>query len=118
MKDMLYVKPSSIFIPRCDESEKLYEAEAERQKIIERCARLWMDLHQISDSEFWTRGIPQQLFDILDSWDKGAAYIAAKAFVENHDNTHLECGCVQIRGKWRPCRKASCKLDEKLEANA
>lgn len=81
-----YTKPKSVSIAFSKESKRLYGLEANRSVAIKDCATEWAKVTGVEQSEFWTRSIPQVLFDTLNSFDREAAYIAAKAYIEAYEN--------------------------------
>ena len=72
-------------IGRMKETERLYVLEEQRnQKIIE-CAEEWQKLQKNVnkiETDFWTRAIPQAIFDLLTSWDKKAVKEAIREYQE------------------------------------
>jgi len=79
LKDV--VVPTIMMIGRGPDTEKLYKLERQRQDIIGRCAKEWAEVMEVPESEFWKRSLPQQLFDILESWERASAVAAAEAFL-------------------------------------
>lgn len=77
---------SKIRVPRCQfiggQAEKLYEAETQRDKAIEKCAKAWSEFTNTPKEKFWSDAIPQALFDTLTGYERSCAYAAARAFVE------------------------------------
>lgn len=88
MEDKEYIKPTVIRIELTSETEKLYKLENERNGLIRTAAHEWSTLMGVDKSEFWTRALPQQLFDLLESFDHEASKVAAEAYLEFY------------RGKW------------------
>ena len=84
-KSEVAVKPQATWIGRSKKTEPLYSAEKKRDKMIEVCARIWLALrgyNPASESDLWTIGIPQALFDTLESFSDRLAIPAAIAFLE------------------------------------
>ena len=79
-----YVKPVPTHIPQTPETEKLYSLEDQRNALIEACATEWASIMGVPLAEFWTRAVPAQLFNILESYDRRASKVAAEAYLEFH----------------------------------
>ncbi len=78
------VRPVKMHFRRSEAAE-LYAAEEARNECIERCAHEWLRVTGFdpsSKSVYWSRGLPQALFDALDSHDNSAAEAAAMALLE------------------------------------
>jgi hypothetical protein len=84
MTQLTYIRPSLIHISH-HQAARLYGLEAERDDLIKKCAEEWAAVQKVSAHELWTRSMPQQLFDILEAFDRRAAYEAAKAYVERYE---------------------------------
>lgn len=76
------IKPSSQFVGRGDDTERLYGLERLRNDTILKCAVEWSAICGVSDVEHWTRAVPQALFDTLSSFGPRYAIAAAVAFLE------------------------------------
>jgi hypothetical protein len=75
-----FTSPSPIFIG--ESAKKLYAAEERRTKAIGDCAKEWADVVGVDRKEYWTRSIPQVLFDTLHNYETGAALLAAEEFLK------------------------------------
>lgn len=78
------VKPAAMFIGQSKASAKLYQLEESRGKIIGQCAVEWSKFFDVDKSEYWSRAIPQALFDTLDGHSTSAGMIAAEAYLERY----------------------------------
>ncbi len=77
-----YIKPRSVWIGQ--EARALYAAEERRRKAIGACATEWAKVTDTPKTQYWKQSIPQVLFDTLNTYETGAALIAAEAFLEHH----------------------------------
>lgn len=75
-----YAEPSAIFIG--DDARKLYELENRRTEIIRACAEEWARHCDVNKKEFWTRSLPQALFDTLEKYQTECSIVAAEAFLK------------------------------------
>lgn len=80
-----YTKPSNIFIGLS--ATQLYNLERRRSAAIRACANEWARVIGVDKAEFWTRSIPQSLYETLEQYEIGAAVIAAEAFLERYGYT-------------------------------
>lgn len=82
---MVKVKPGRIYIGKSEQTEKLYELERRRGEAIRATATEWARFMREArggdELDFWGEAMPQQLFDILDTYADGAVE-AAIAFLE------------------------------------
>lgn len=76
--------PHTIRIGMNSISRRLYQAEEERTKAIKKAAKELAKVLGHSEDEFWSKTMPQALFDILISFDTTAATEAATAFLEEN----------------------------------
>ena len=82
-----------IYIDRStDGAEALYKSEAQRDAIIQQCARRWAEFvtnahigHKVTEKDFWTISLPTALYDLLNSFDRRASYTAAKLMVQEYE---------------------------------
>jgi len=81
------ILPSLTRIGKTDESVGLYELEERLQSTLEACAREWLTFMNLSQDEFWNRGIPQALFDALTGYGSVASEAAAYAFLKSRGYT-------------------------------
>jgi GNAT superfamily N-acetyltransferase len=82
--DKSVVKPGLIRINRSEESEVLYQLEERLHEVANRSIKAWLRIKELDEKkDFWGTGLPQHLFDYLESWDRDAAEIAALAFLEH-----------------------------------
>ena len=81
--EKVYIKPTVIRGGRQGVTEKLYALESQRNNNILAAAKEWGRLNSIPQGEFWTRSLPQQLFDLLGSFDRSASKVAAEAYLEH-----------------------------------
>lgn len=88
MENKKYKKPELIFIGH--DAEKLYSLENDRNESIKKCAEEWLNVQNLSKYDFWKVAIPQALFDVLESFDTRAAYLAAKSFIEYAETKKAE----------------------------
>lgn len=82
MAEKKYTKPGLIRIERFDKTEGLYMAEEHIHELARKAINEWLKITETPKSEYWTKGVPQHLFDYLDSWDREGAELAAVAFLE------------------------------------
>lgn len=78
-------RPVQLSIRRSEAAE-LYAAEEVRNGSINRCVHEWMRVTGFDPSDekaYWSRGLPQALYDALDSYDNCAAEAAAVALLEH-----------------------------------
>lgn len=73
------VEPSQTFIGRGRQTQTLYRLEDKRSAAIKACAQEWMKLQGVTD--YWGHGLPQALFDTLNSTQPESAAIAAEKFL-------------------------------------
>jgi len=80
-----YNKPTTRFIPHRG-AENLYKLEAKRDSAIQACAKELQRLAACaSPADYWGSAIPQALYDVLASFDPGAAIIAAEAYLASDE---------------------------------
>lgn len=79
-----YKKPSGVFIGRGDNTEQLYRLEEKRSQAIRAAAQSLGKVLGFDEKEFWTRTLPEELYNILESYDVDAAKVAAIAYLERH----------------------------------
>jgi hypothetical protein len=80
LKDIAkYTHPHQFYVPKAEETERLYSLEEKRSNIMKECAKEYSKVCSIPEGEYWTRAIPQMLFDILDNYDTTAALLACEA---------------------------------------
>lgn len=84
MAEKVYMKPMPLRLERQERTEELYRLEHQRNEAIIGAAREWAKYMGVQKKEFWTRALPQQLFDLLDSFEHGASRMAAEAYLELH----------------------------------
>lgn len=78
-----YTRPRIIMIGRSRETESLYTAERRRNDAVQAAAKKLAAVLGHAPGEYWTRTIPQALFDTLESFQREAAYLAAREFVRS-----------------------------------
>lgn len=84
-----HVKPYIVRISRDGDTEKLYRLEHQRNEAIQAAARELAKVVGVTEGrDFWPRVMPQALFDLLESFEIGASYVAAKAYVEYCEQVH------------------------------
>lgn len=70
-----------------DGAEKLYELEAERNKVITAAAEEHGKMLGHNKKQFWTHSLAEQLYSTLDSYEKSAAEAAAIGFLRSRNFT-------------------------------
>ena len=90
-----YRTPTSIKISRTPQSKKLYRKEEQLSKLVRECADAWRaalphhtnEMLQLSTPpKFSQELLPQVLYDLLESFDSGAAKLAAETYLtRNHE---------------------------------
>lgn len=73
--------PDDSRIDRTRASERLYKREHERTKAIEAAARELAAFRKHDRKDFWTVTMVEELHTILDTYEKGAALVAAEAYL-------------------------------------
>lgn len=86
------VKPQMINVGKSSASKRLYELERLRAELIKKCAKEWNKIaakHFGFDPEenIWVRGMPQALFDTLESFEQPSSQLAAQAYLEHYGFT-------------------------------
>jgi hypothetical protein len=78
-------------VGRCKHTERLYRLEEKRDEVLEKIAVELEEIHRMKEQwepqykdVHWGMAVPQALFDVLNSWESGAAAIAASAFLEEY----------------------------------
>lgn len=84
------VKPHIIRINRTRETEKLYTLERKRNDAIKAAAKEYAKVMDHPAREYWSRTIPQALFDTLESFQGSSSYAAAKAYCEWYETREAE----------------------------
>ncbi len=77
-----YAIPQEVFVG--GGARKLYDLEERRRKIIDQCAKEWAKVAEVPETEFWTRSLPQALFDMLNAYQVESALVAAEGFLKQH----------------------------------
>jgi len=85
---MDYLKPKLIGIPKALASGKLYLLEEKLSETFSRVAEELGKIRGYRAGEFYSRSIPQAIFDFLELQDDGAAKIAAESFLEYLKQKH------------------------------
>lgn len=93
-----HVRPRVVRVGRTKATENLYNREHDRSEAIRRAAVELAWVLDIPESEFWTRTMPQALFDTLESYEIGAGYVAAKAYVDWVRIQHPDVADLEDRG--------------------
>lgn len=78
-------KPSPIFI--ADGAKKLYKLEEKRAELIREIAKEWSKVCEVPEHEFWTRAIPQAVYDTLGAYGHETSLLAAEAHLERYGYT-------------------------------
>ena len=81
------IRPRAIFISHNEDTEKLYELEAQRQNLIREIAEEWKRVQKKVnniDVDIWKEAIPQALYDMLGSYGSGVAKPVCKAWLEDN----------------------------------
>lgn len=74
-----FVVPQPTFVG--GEATRLYELEEKRSNILRECAQEWSKAVGVSKKDFWTRSLPQAIFDMLHNYEVGTAIVACEAFL-------------------------------------
>lgn len=93
-----YKMPTSPRIGRIRETEKLYRIEDKRNDLITESAEELKELYAHSNLEnhrhmyqdIWKEAIPEQLRNVLESFDTNASILAAVSFLESKGFTITE----------------------------
>lgn len=75
-----YVVPQPIFV--AGSAKKLYRLEEKRNELMSDCAREWAKANGVPESEFWTRSLPQAMFDLLNSYQVEPVILACEAILK------------------------------------
>jgi hypothetical protein len=79
-----FQEPQRIRIGRGKSTDRLYDLEEKRQAAIEACAKEWAKVRGVDDGRYWIETLPQQLFDIMESYDPYIAITACEGFLKLH----------------------------------
>jgi hypothetical protein len=77
-----YRYPVNPFIGQQRETKRLYALEEKRNRAIRAAAEELQKVLELGD--FWREALPEALLSVLESYDRRAAYLAAKAYITNH----------------------------------
>jgi hypothetical protein len=81
---MVYIRPKRDWTRDQPKSQELVTLERLRQEMIKASAREWLNVMNHSTDEFSSAAIPQVLYDTLRDFDRGAARVAAQAFLDDN----------------------------------
>lgn len=78
---MKVIEPVSIKVPRNASTNHLYSLENRLHDSLKECAYEWLRVFNIREAEIWSQGIPQAMFDLLDSFTSECSVAAAKSYL-------------------------------------
>ena len=81
---MQYSRLRRDWVRERQKSQELVTLERLRQEMVKASAREWLHIMDRATDDFASTAIPQALYDTLGDFDRGAARIAARAFLEDH----------------------------------
>jgi hypothetical protein len=84
---MQYSRPRRDWARERQKSRELVTLERLRQEMVKASAREWLNIMDRATEDFGSTAIPQALYDTLSDFDRGAARIAAQAFLDDHPSS-------------------------------
>lgn len=78
----VYVPPQANRIPRIRETAKLYEREEALYESFTAAAQELGKVLRHHKEDYWTRTVPQAIYDFMDHFDCAAVRAACKAWLE------------------------------------
>jgi hypothetical protein len=81
---MVYSRPKRDWARERPKSRELVTLERLRQEMVKASAREWLNVLDRPTDDFISAAIPQALYDTLGDFDRGAARVAAQAFLDDN----------------------------------
>ncbi len=78
------IEPQGIMVGRNDVTNKLYRLESKRDKAIELAAKELAVILGHTPQEFWSKTMPEELLNILNSFSASYSIAACKAYLQQH----------------------------------
>jgi hypothetical protein len=104
-----YRKPTGIYIPRNEDTERLYELERKRNDAFQAAAE---ELQKVCSFEhFWQEAVPEAMLNILEGWDHNAAILGAIAYLEKQNDR----ACHQAWENWIVVQCDLAEMEESVE---
>ena len=81
---MVYTRPKRDWAGAEEKSREMVTLERLRQEMVKASAREWLNVLNRPTEEYASAAIPQVLYDTLADFDRGAARVAAQAFLDDN----------------------------------
>ena len=78
------------YLGRIPETRKLYKLEEKVAAAVKEAAKEWLKVMDRPESDFWTVGLPSELWTLLDGFDRHASAAACREFLRKYDETMAE----------------------------
>jgi hypothetical protein len=84
---MQYSRPRPDWARERQKSRELVTLERLRQEMVKASAREWLNIMDRATEDFGSTAIPQVLYDTLGDFERGAARVAAQAFLDDYPHS-------------------------------